>query len=86
MGTLFQSKGLKSMLVIDTVATGTNIKNIMKSKNMKTSDVQGIFGFGTPQAIFKWFRGDSMPTIDNMVILADAFGVAIDDIIIRKSI
>lgn len=74
------------MMVIDTVATGINMKNMMKSKNMRTSDVQTIFGFRTPQAIFKWFRGDSMPTIDNMVIWADAFGVTIDDIVVRKSV
>ena len=74
------------MIVIDPVATGINMKNMMKSKNMRTSDIQSIFGFNTPQAIFKWFRGDSMPTIDNMVIWADTFNVSIDDIVVRKTV
>ena len=46
------------------------------------SDVQAKFGFNTPQAIFKWMRGDAVPTIDNLVILADILDMPIDKIII----
>ena len=74
------------MAIIDAVATGANIRAMVKAKGMKIADMADIFGFNTPQAIFKWFRGDAMPTIDNMVIMADTFGVKIDDIIITKNV
>lgn len=74
------------MATIDTVATGANIRAMVKAKGMKIADIQDVFGFNTPQAIFKWFRGDAMPTIDNMVIMADTFGVKIDDIIVTKTV
>ncbi len=74
------------MAVIDPAATGANIKAIAKARGMKIADIQDAFGFNTPQAIFKWFRGDAMPTIDNMVIMANIFGVKIDDIIVTKII
>ena len=45
------------------------------------TDVQTILGFNTPQAIFKWMRGDAMPSIDNIVILAHILDVPIDEII-----
>ena len=64
------------------IATGANIKNMMRARNIKVKDVQDVCGFGTPQAIFKWMRGDCMPTIDNMVIIADMFDCAIDDIVV----
>ena len=70
------------MPVIDVKATGTNIKNIIKSKGFRISDVQARCGFNTPQAIFKWMRGDCMPTIDNIIIIADMFGCKVDDIIV----
>ncbi len=70
------------MITIDMKATGLNIKSIMKSKGMKVSEVQNTMGFNNPQSIFKWMRGDSMPTIDNMVILADLLGVTIDQIVV----
>ncbi len=70
------------MPVIDMKATGMNIKTMIKNKGFKIADVQARCGFNTPQAIFKWFRGDAIPTIDNMIIIADMFGVTIDQIIV----
>lgn len=70
------------MPVIDMTATGQNIKAMIKAKGFKIADVQARCGFNTPQAIFKWLRGDAVPTIDNMIIIADMFGVTIDQIIV----
>jgi hypothetical protein len=44
--------------------------------------LQDIFGFATPQAIYKWQKGTAMPTIDNLVVLAMIFQVKMDDIIV----
>ncbi|MEE3400279.1 MAG: helix-turn-helix transcriptional regulator, partial [Eubacterium sp.] len=44
-----------------------------------------IFGFATPQAIYKWQRGMTLPTIDNLVVLATVFGVTMDEIIVVMS-
>jgi len=43
--------------------------------------MQNVFGFATPQAIYKWLRGAAMPSIDNLVILAALFDVTIDEIV-----
>ena len=48
-------------------------------------DVQDIFGFSTPQAIYKWQRGEALPTVDNLVVLAAVLGVTIDDILIFQN-
>ncbi len=76
------------MMTIDMKATGANIRSYIKSNKMKIADIQSVFGFNTPQAIYKWMRGDTMPTIDNIVVLADVLGVEICDIIAvcRKSV
>ena len=50
--------------------------------NSRVSDLQKAFGFSTPQAIYKWQRGDALPTIDNMVVLSAVLGVKIDDILV----
>ena len=67
---------------IDMMATGANIKQIAADKGMKAKDIQAVFGFGTPQTVFKWFRGVTIPTIDSMVILAKVFDTTIDAIIV----
>ena len=68
--------------VIDMTATGVNITRLRVSAGLTVKDLQDIFGFSTPQAIYKWQRGTAMPTVDNLVVLAAVFGVTIDDILV----
>lgn len=70
------------MPIINMQATGQNIKRMMKDRGMTVKDVQEIFGFTTTQAIYKWIWGKTLPSIDNMVVIAKIFNVKIDDIII----
>ena len=71
--------------VIDMAATGQNIVRLRNHAGLTVKDLQDIFGFATPQAIYKWQRGTAMPTLDNLAVLAAVFGVMIDDIIIYQS-
>ena len=64
------------------VATGKNIEKLRKNAGISVRDLQDVFGFGTPQAIYKWQHGTAMPTIDNLVVLADVLQVRIDDILV----
>ncbi len=68
--------------VIDVTATGNNIVRMRQRAGLTVKDLQDIFGFSTPQAIYKWQRGTAMPTVDNLVVLAAVFGVTIDDILV----
>ena len=70
------------MPVINMTATGSNIKELIKNNGLKMTDIQKILGFNTPQSIFKWMRGDAMPSLDNLVILAHILNVTIDEIIV----
>lgn len=63
-------------------ATGRNITKLRQDAGLSVKDPQMLFGFTTPQAIYKWQHGTAMPTIDNLVVLAVVFDVPIDDIII----
>ena len=71
---------------VDTAATGRNIDRLRIAAGMSIRDMQMVFGFATPQAIYKWIHGTTMPTIDNMVILAAMLGVTMDEIVVVDSI
>ena len=71
-----------TMPTIDLVATGMNICRLREDAGMTVRDLQEIFGFATPQAIYKWQHGAAMPTIDNLVVLAQVLDVTIDDILV----
>ena len=71
--------------VINMTATGSNITRLRINAGLTVKDLQDIFGFSTPQAIYKWQRGTALPTVDNLVVLAAVFGVKIDDILIFQN-
>lgn len=70
--------------IINLAATGQNIIALRKSAGLTVRDLQDIFGFATPQAIYKWQHGAAMPTIDNLVVLSAVFGVPVDDILVLE--
>jgi transcriptional regulator with XRE-family HTH domain len=68
--------------VIDMVKTGQNIEKLRKQAGLSVKDLQEIFGFATPQAIYKWQQGAALPAIDNLVVLAAVLQVRLDDILV----
>lgn len=67
---------------INMMKTGQNIINLRMAAGLSVRDLQKIFGFGTPQAIYKWQHGSALPTLDNLVVLATVFHVSVDEILI----
>ena len=71
--------------VIDMARTGQNIGRLRKQAGLSVKDLQDIFGFATPQAIYKWQQGVALPTIDNLVVLAAVLQVRVDDILVTDT-
>lgn len=70
--------------VIDLQATGKQIKTLMNASGITVRDLQEIFGFYYPQAVYAWLCGRNLPTVDKLLILSELFGVTMDQIVIRK--
>ena len=73
------------MPTIDMVATGNNISRLREQAGMSVKDLQIIFGFATPQAIYKWQNGISMPTVDNLIVLSVILNVKVEDIVVLNT-
>lgn len=67
--------------ILDAQATGARIKELRKQKHLKVEDVAHFMGFESEQAVYKWQRGDSLPTIDNLYALSVLFETSVDDIL-----
>ena len=72
--------------VIDMIGTGQNIARLRKQAGLSVRDLQDVFGFATPQAIYKWQQGVALPTIDNLVVLAAVLQVRLDDILVTDMV
>jgi len=96
--------------VVDLKATGAQIKSLRIRSGYTVHDIQAIFGFEYPQAVYAWDRerrlkagkmlrwsilsespsscaakgGKSIPTIDNLLVLAHLFDKAVEEIVIQR--
>lgn len=68
--------------VLDAVATGARIKELRKQRKIKVDDIRQFMGLESEQAIYKWQRGESLPSIDNLYALSFLFGTSIDSILV----
>ena len=63
--------------------TGEQIICLRKKAGISVKEIQDVFGFTTPQAIYKWQHGTALPTIDNLVTLAFLLNVTVDEILVK---
>lgn len=68
--------------VVNMQQTGRNIIMLREQCGISVRQLQRMLGFTTPQAIYKWQHGASLPTVDNLVALSAIFAVPIDAILI----
>ena len=73
---------MQSYPVIDLKATGRNIRRLRIEAGLTVENLQQVFGFSTPQAIYKWQRGEALPTVDNLVVLAAVLQTNIESILV----
>lgn len=74
--------GLKAYPVIDLAATGDNIRRLRMARGLTVRDLQSYFGFAEPRAIYKWQKGETLPTVDNLYALGALLEVSLEQILI----
>ena len=71
--------------VVNMRRTGERISFLRERRGLTVRELQRLLGFATPQAIYKWQHGETLPTIDNLVALSAILQVSIDEILVTDS-
>ena len=72
--------------VIDQAATGARIQQLRKESGLSVADLQEYFGFEAPQAIYKWQKGQSLPSTDNLLALGKLLNVTMEEILVCEGL
>ena len=72
---------MKEYPILDTTATGARIRELRKQNKLTVEQVRDYLGLESTQSIYKWQRGECMPSIDNLYALAMLFGTSVDGIL-----
>ena len=67
---------------IDLVETGKNIRRFRQGRGLSVMDVSDFFGGMARNSIYKWERGETLPSIDHLYALAWLFRVSLDELVV----
>lgn len=70
--------------VIQGEKTGKKLRAMRKSRGIKVTALCHYMGGISEQAVYKWERGDCLPSIDNLLALSHLYHVAIEELLVYE--
>lgn len=70
---------------IDMAATGQNIDRLRRAAGLSVRELQSALILSSPQAVYKWLRGEALPSLDNLLALSRLLGAAMEEILVCVS-
>lgn len=68
--------------VLDMQATGRRIRELRQMHKISIQTLRESMQLESVQAIYKWERGASVPSLDNMILLSKIFETPIESILV----
>lgn len=69
---------------MDMILTGQLIKRLVSEAGYSVSEVQNRLGLSCPQPIYRWYKGKTLPSVDNLFMLSSMLGLHMEDFLIQK--
>ena len=73
----------KDPIELDTEATGYRIRELMIEKQLSVKEICEKLNVSF-QAVYKWQRGENVPSITNLFILAQLLDVEVGEILVAR--
>ena len=67
---------------IDLVKTGRWLRTLCKHKGYSVKDLQDYLHISSNQAIYEWFNGHTLPSVNNLLALSSLLGVSINNLLV----
>ena len=71
--------------VIDVKATGKNIMELRRESGITVRELCRYLGMENTNSAYRWFRGEALPTLDNLYAISVLFGVSMNEIVICEN-
>ena len=75
---------MDNFIDIDMKQTGLLIKRKIKNAGYTVRQIQDVLCLAGPQAIYRWFRGETIPTVDHLYVLGRILGEHMEDLIVPR--
>ena len=68
--------------VIDVEETGKNISKLRKANGITVKELSRYLGMENTNSVYRWFRGETLPSLDNLYAISVVFGVSMNEIVV----
>lgn len=69
---------------LDMLMTGQVLRNLIRKRGYTIAEIQRELQLSCPQPIYRWMRGQTMPSIDNLYKLSVLLKVHMEDLVIPR--
>ena len=73
-----------SKTIIDVQMTGERLKEYARVYGYTVKDIQHYLGLSCPQAVYRWFKGMILPSVDNLLKLSELFEVHMEELLVKE--
>lgn len=70
---------------IDLRETGHHIKMLCEQNKITPAILQDVLKLKSPQAVYKWFRGETLPSAEHLFVLAELVDQPVEELIVQKN-
>ena len=70
---------------INMLMTGQRLKKLIFEKGFTVKDIQNHLQLSCPQPVYRWMRGEILPSVDHLYVLSKLFGVHMEDMLVSKN-
>ncbi len=67
--------------VIDLIATGKLLKNLRIKHHVKIQELTDYLHLSSARVIYKWQRGECLPSVDNLYALSRFYDISMNDLL-----
>lgn len=72
-------------LGIDLVGTGRRLEELISRKGISVKEIQNTLHLSCPQPVYRWMKGQMLPTVDHLYVLARLFSVHMEELLVPES-
>ena len=71
------------MTAIDMKKTGIRIQKYAGKYGYSVKYIQEYLGLSCPQPVYRWYKGQVLPSVDNLLKLSELFHTHMEDLIVK---
>ena len=69
---------------IDMEKTGKRLERVIRAAGFSVKTIQNYLHLSCPQPIYRWFKGQILPSVDHLYVLSGLLGMHMEELIVPK--